>query len=323
MKKLTSVLLAIIMLMSLCACGSSSDKAVSVVRQYEAEAAESYDAAMVEAAPAEAYGLAAGNMSAESGESDSPDTDPSKIIYSADATVETTEFEETAAKVTELVDKYGGWIESSSVNGANYYNTARGRVSLRSAYYVMRIPSSRFTELMNTLSTLGNVPYTHTYTENVTTQYYDTQARLTAYETQEARLLEMMELAESIEDIITIEEKLTELRYQIEALQSKLNNWDREVSYSTVNLSIEEVEKYTPESLTKPSYGERLWDAFTDSIEDIGVFFSDFLIILVAALPILVVLGAVGFVAVMLIKRARKKRKAKKDAQTGADNKTE
>ena len=91
-------------------------------------------------------------------------------------------------------------------------------------------------------------PIPHTYTENVTSQYYDTQARLTAYQTQEARLLEMMEKAETVEDIITIEEKLTDLRYRIESLQSTLKNWDRQVSYSTISLDVEEVQEYTPET---------------------------------------------------------------------------
>ena len=45
---------------------------------------------------------------------------------------------------------------------------------------------------MGSLSTLGNVPYSYTYTENVSAQYYDVQSRLTAYKTQETRLLEMM-----------------------------------------------------------------------------------------------------------------------------------
>lgn len=318
MKRFACSLLAGVMVFSLCGCGSSAKYSEAVSSKPQEFAIEaSYDMA---AAEESGYGLSAMNSvvapeAAEAqGAEELPDIDPSKIIYSADATVETTDFDDTTAKVTELVAKYGGWIESSSINGANYYNTARGRAISRSAYYAMRIPSARFDELMDTLGDLGNVPYTHTYTENVTSQYYDTQARLTAYETQEARLLEMMELAESVEDIITIEERLTELRYQIEALQSKLNNWDREVSYSTVNLSIEEVEEYTPESLSRPSYGERLISSLKSGFEDMVDFFGDFLLLFVAALPTLIILGVIVFAAVKLIKRGRKKRAAKKAA---------
>lgn len=325
MKRFVCFLLAGLMVVSLCGCGSSAKNSDTSAAEPQAFAVEaSYDMATAEDA---GYGLSAGSSAAmpeaSEAEGELPDVDPSKIIYSADATVETTDFDGATTKVAELVAKYDGWIESSSINGANYYNTARGRVSSRSAYYVMRIPSAKFDALMGTLGDLGNVPYTHTYTENVTSQYYDTQARLTAYETQEARLLEMMELAESVEDVITIEEKLTELRYQIEALQSKLNNWDREVSYSTVNLSIEEVEKYTPESVSRPGYGERLWSALTDGIEDTVEYIGDLLIIFVAALPALIIIAAVVFVAVKLIKRGKKKRAAKKAAAMESADKSE
>lgn len=320
MKKQTSILLALVMLLSLCACGSVSRDSAAV-ETAAAEPAEMYYGALAE----EAGGIAMSNYSAANteGEADTaqlPEDSPEKIIYSAETTVETTHFEETLTQVAAMVDEYGGWIQSSSVNGANYYNTARGRVSYRSACYTMRIPSARFNELMNSLSTLGNVPYTYTYTENVTSQYYDTQARLTAYQTQETRLLEMMEIAETVEDVITIEEKLTELRYQIEALQSTLNNWDRKVSYSTVNLNIEEVEEYTPESAANPGYGQRLLNSLEDSLRGIGNFFADFLIWIVGALPVLLIFALILYVLIIVIKRARKKRKAKNaPADTGEE----
>lgn len=321
MKKKISILLALIMLVSLCACGSTSeDMSVAVTAD---EPAEMY----YEAMDAERGGIAMSNYSVAeaatgTNSSDLPEDSPEKIIYSADATVETIAFEDTLSKVAALVDEYDGWIQSSSVNGANYYNTARGRVSYRSASYTMRIPSEHFDKLMTSLSTLGNVPYTHTYTENVTSQYYDTQARLTAYSTQEARLLEMMELAETVEDVITIEEKLTELRYQIEALQSTLNNWDRKVSYSTVNLSIEEVEEYTPEKSASPSYGQRLLNSLQDSLRDIGDFFADLLILLVAALPVLLIIAAAVYALVAIVKHSRKKRAEKKALKERSESST-
>lgn len=89
------------------------------------------------------------------------------------------------------------------------------------------------------------------------------QSRLTAYKTQETRLLEMMEKAQTVEDTITIEEKLTELQYKIDSLQSSLNNWDRQVNYSTISLNVQEVGEYTEQQAVTISYGQRLLNAFT------------------------------------------------------------
>ena len=308
MKKALSLLLAALLVFALCACGSA-DTASSAP-------AASYDMAYTEAAyPAEAeeYGgfAVTGGTQLESGSGAAPKGSPEKLIYSASATVETTEFDGTIEKLSSLVEQYGGFVESSSVNGSNYYTQSRGYSSTRYASYVIRVPSEKFSALMGSLSTLGNVPYSHTYTENITAQYYDTDARLTAYQTQEARLLEMMEAAKTVEDLIAIEEKLTELRYQIESLQSTLKNWDRQVAYSTLDLEVQEVVEYTPES--RMSYGQELALALCSGLKRTGEFFKDLLLAIVGALPALVILAVVLAILIPVWKKRRKARKARKN----------
>ena len=336
-KQISALLLALTMLLSLCACGSARGSSNSA---YKTQADSSYsstyeDSFMEEAAPMEmgdyeaGYGFSAVNTAAavsyasagSTAESEAPTENPDKIIYSSDVTVETTQFDETIGMVSSLVEKYGGWIESSSVSGSNYYQKSRGTASTRDASYTLRIPSNRFQELMDGLSTLGNIPYSHIYTENVTSQYYDAQAHLKAYQTQENRLLEMMELAETVEDVITIEDRLTELRYQIESLQSRLNNWDRRVSYSTVSLTVKEVREYTPEEKINPSYGEELVQALKDGLNNAGEFLKNLLVFLVEVLPVLLLLVPIIWLVVWLLKKlirkaaaGRARRKEKRNA---------
>ena len=308
MKKALSLLLAALLVFALCACGSADTPSSAP--------AASYDMAYTENAyPAEAeeYGgfAVTGGTQLESGSGAAPEGSPEKLIYSASATVETTEFDGTIEKLSALVEQYGGFVESSSVNGSNYYTQSRGYSSTRCASYVIRVPSDKFSALMGSLSTLGNVPYSHTYTENITAQYYDTDARLTAYQTQEARLLEMMEAAKTVEDLIAIEEKLTELRYQIESLQSTLKNWDRQVAYSTLDLEVQEVIEYTPES--RMSYGQELALALSSGLKRTGEFFKDLLLAIVGALPALVILAVVLAILIPVWKKRRKARKARKN----------
>lgn len=308
MKKALSLLLAALLVFALCACGSADTPSSAP--------AASYDMAYTEdtyPAEAEEYGgfAVTGGTQLESGSGAAPEGSPEKLIYSASATVETTEFDGTIEKLSALVEQYGGFVESSSVNGSNYYTQSRGYSSTRYASYVIRVPSEKFSALMGSLSTLGNVPYSHTYTENITAQYYDTDARLTAYQTQEARLLEMMEAAKTVEDLIAIEEKLTELRYQIESLQSTLKNWDRQVAYSTLDLEVQEVVEYTPES--RMSYGQELALALCSGLKRTGEFFKDLLLAIVGALPALVILAVVLAILIPVWKKRRKARKARKN----------
>ena len=310
MKKTLSLLLAVLLVFALCACGSADSASSAPSAAYDMVSTET---AYPAEAPEEDYGgfaVAAGTQ-LETGSGAAPEGSPEKLIYSASATVETTEFDQTIEKLSALVEQYGGFVESSSINGSNYYTQSRGYSSERYASYVIRVPSGKFSALMGSLSTLGNVPYSHTYTENITAQYYDTDARLTAYQTQEARLLEMMEAAETVEDLIAIEEKLTELRYQIESLQSTLKNWDRQVAYSTLDLEVQEVIEYTPES--RMSYGQELALALTNGLRRTGEFFKDLLLAIVGALPALVILAVVLAILIPVWKKHRKARRAKKN----------
>ena len=320
MKKTLSLLLAVLLVFALCACGSADSASSAPSAAYDMVSTET---AYPAEAPEEDYGgfAVAGGTQLETGSGAAPEGSPEKLIYSASATVETTEFDRTIEKLSALVEQYGGFVESSSINGSNYYTQSRGYSSERYASYVIRVPSGKFSALMGSLSTLGNVPYSHTYTENITAQYYDTDARLTAYQTQEARLLEMMEAAETVEDLIAIEEKLTELRYQIESLQSTLKNWDRQVAYSTLDLEVQEVIEYTPES--RMSYGQELMLALTNGLKRAGQFFKDLLLWFVGALPTLVILAVVLAVVIPLLKKCVRKRRAKKNPPAESPKKEE
>ena len=143
MKKTLCLILAALLMLSLCACGESSSQAA----RSEAKAANGYAMAdeayymeepAYEPAPAyeseEAYGLsAAQNTSAPGGANDAPSQRPGKIIYSSNVRVETTDFDGTLSKLDQPVNEYGGWVEFSSINGTNYAERSRGAVSRRSA----------------------------------------------------------------------------------------------------------------------------------------------------------------------------------------------
>ena len=324
MKKLFSLTLALMLIFSLCACGSSAKYDTAYATAAAVEDEVYYASDYYEADAAAEYGGFAANSGADSvqvQESGGSDINPDKIIYSASAQLETTEFDSALEKLSALIDSCGGFVESSSINGANYYSQSHGYTVNRSASYTIRIPSTSFSSVMSSLSSIGNVPYTNMYTENITGQYYDTQARLEAYKTQETRLLEMMEIAETVEDIITIEDRLTEVRYEIESMQSTLNNWDRKVSYSTLYLDVTEVSEYTPVAEIKVGYGEKLAAAVKNGLASVGSFFADFLLWFVEALPTLIILGAIAWIAVKIIKKrsgSKEERKARREARKKA-----
>ena len=134
------------------------------------------------------------------------------------------------------------------------------------------------------------------------------QSRLEAYKTQETRLLEMRAAAKSVEDMLAIQQQLTDVQYEIDSLTGQLRYYDHQVNYSTVSLDVTEVREYTPEPTITLTYWERMSHGFTESLKEVGEFLQDLFLWFVTSLPWLVPLAAVIVLIVWLVRRSAKKR---------------
>jgi hypothetical protein len=147
--------------------------------------------------------------------------------------------------------------------------------------------------------------------DDVTLQYVDTESHVKALETEQARLMELLEQAKTLEDVLKIEDRLTDVRYELERYASYLRTLENQVSYATVHLSITEVKEYTPVMEEEPTVWQRIATGFVRSIKDIGKGLKEFFIWVVVNSPYLLIWGVVGF-AVFKLLRKRKARKQKK-----------
>lgn len=241
-----------------------------------------------------------------------------KIIYSASAEVQTLKFDEAVEQVAQLVERLGGFVQSSSVTGQDYYSAANKRQSYRTAYYTLRIPTENFSAAKSALSEIGNVTYINTDTQNVTTQYYDTQSRLNTYRTEEERLFAMLDKCETVEEMLAIESHLSDVRYQIESLTTTLNHLDQRVAFSTLNLNLTEVAELTYEPPVVRTYWQQIGDGFAESLQDVGRFFKNLFKGFLVAIPHLVVLAVAALVVIPIAKRIVRKCRAKRAARLQA-----
>ncbi len=245
-----------------------------------------------------------------------------KMIYTAYAEIETTEFEDSVSAVYDLLDSFGAFVEDSYVTGKSYSTDYYGYQSYRSARFVLRVPKESYKQLLSELGGIGNVLSLDSSSRNITTQYTDTESRLKTYRIEEQRLQEMLQMAESVEDMITIESRLSEVRYEIESLTSTLREWDNQVDYSTVTLSISEVRKLTERYPAKRSYWQEIGDGILATLSGIGEFFKSLFMYFMVALPVLVIL-AVIVVVIILIVKAAVRRKRKKLAESAMNQNTQ
>lgn len=293
------------MMLAMTACGASSKDAAEMAMAPAAQAAP-MEAAVEEEVTASAMTYAVGTAdagSATSTDAGAPAQDD-KIIYSCYAEIETLDFEKSLEDIGRLIARHGGFLESSSVRGNDYYGEGR-----RSADYVIRIPRESFETVTGSLSTIGNVSYSSIQAENISASYYDTESRLAAYRIEEERLLAMLEMAETVEDMLSIEDRLTEVRYNIESLTTTILGWDSLINYSTIELHVQEVVEYTAEP--ELSYWQKLGRGFVRSLENVGEFFMALFRFVVVNLPVLVLLGIAAAVVILIVRRQRRKAAAK------------
>ena len=237
-----------------------------------------------------------------------------KIIYSAYAEIETLEFDQSVDAVYAMMDQYGAFVENSSVTGSNLTDSYYGYSSTRSADFTLRVPKDRYFAMTAALDGIGNVTYLSSNADNITAQYTDTASRLAAYEVEEQRLLDILAQAETVEDMITVESRLSDIRYEKEYLTSTLNNWDNQVAYSTVSLHLREVKVLTPEPVEEKGYWEKVGEGFMDTLGSIGNGCKEIFRFFVAAIPVLLILAVVIVVIVLLIRRGIRKHARKQAA---------
>ena len=233
---------------------------------------------------------------------------PRKIIRNAELYLETMEYEPALEKIPALAEQSGGYIESSSSDGISLYEKSSTRPSRRSAHFTVRVPADNLDSFITSLSTEFNLLNKLENSSDISDRYYDTQAHLSNLQIQEKRLLELLEQAGKLGDLLEIEKELADVRYQIETLTATMKRMDGQVSYSTVTISLEEVVEYKEVTTPPRTFGDRLAGTFKDSWNNFLNVCENILFTIIYLAP-MVLLIAVVVVIIILIIRAAARRK--------------
>ena len=232
-----------------------------------------------------------------------------KLIRTVYLNAETEAMDDLLANVEQRVAELGGYVEGREVFNGSSYNSSRTRY----ANLTIRIPADRMNGFVEAVAEVSNITSNRETAEDVTLDYVATQSRITALETEQERLLELLSKAETMEDILTIEDRLTDVRYELENVASQLKVLDNQVTYATVHLDITEVQEYTPIVEEEPTVWERITEGFGESIEDIAEDVKEFFIWVAVNSPYLL-LWALVLTAVFLTARKFTRRKKVRSA---------
>ena len=307
MKKLAVLAAAILLCTSLASCGAAAGKNESYRDSsdlyYAETTAANYDIGYLEpSASGDSY------KSENTDSAGMPSANPvreEKLVYTASVTLESEDFDIASDALHQKIASLGGIIVSE-----NAYNLNKKGYGGRSMDMTVRIPQENYETFLAGLSDICNVAAVNRYVENLTERYYDNENRLKSYRIQEERLFAMLEKAESVTEMLEIESRLCDVQYQIEALTNTQRTIDNDVRYSTFNLSLAEVKKFTtPEPET---FGDKFKEAVGGSVESFGVFSENLLFFFIYVLPYLLCVAVVVVIVPVIVKVAKKKRKEDK-----------
>ena len=284
--RLAGLALAAVLMLSLTACGSKGSGAANGAAMDSTTEAYSPEASADSGTSAP---LISPEATAESSR---------KIIYTASVEMESTDYDATRQGILDAVAAAGAYLQSS-------YQYGNAQDANRSSQYCVRVPVENYSALLTSLGETGNVLSQSESTDDITASCIDVEARLRALETQRDRLNQLADQAETTADPLEIESQLSDVQYQIESYTGQMNVLQDQISYSTVDVYLDEVTELTPQS---PSFVSRVGSAFRGSWNGFVSVVQELVIGLIYLLPFLVVAAVVIALVVLLARRAAKKR---------------
>ena len=319
-----SVAFTLSLLLTMAGCGRASDASTTNFAVAEKNAESSFYNSSSDYAGAAYYDMAdsdeyfeessyeAGKQAETVDDSAANPTAGRKLIRTVHLDIESLEFDRVLTALQDQTAALGGYIENMDMYNGSKYSYYQDK---RNASLCIRIPQNKLDTFLDTVTNISNVVNRSESVEDVTLTYADLESHKAVLKAEHTRLLEFMEQAETMEDILAIESRLSEVQYQLESMESQLRTYDNKIDYSTVYLSLQEVEELTPLDEEEQTVWERISEGFTDNLEDVFDGFVDFVVWFVTHIPNLLVFALIVAMIVWIIRLCIRRQKKKKTKQ--------
>ena len=232
--------------------------------------------------------------------------DNTKIIRTADLSLQSTQFDAAVEALNVLVDQQKGYFESSNFSYGGYSSTGD-----RWGEFTVRVPKENFDPFLSAIGDVAHVVSRNTGIQDVGEAYYDAELRLQTLETKHERLLSLLEKAELMEDIISLESALSDVEYEIQQYSSTLTRYDALIDFSTIRIELREVVRVSDTPTQTDPLSARLgaafsrgWHNFCDGLADFALWGA------YNFMGILIFLAVAAAAALVLVRLRRRRRKA-------------
>lgn len=234
---------------------------------------------------------------APDGAEGTPAVDDRKLVYTAELRLRVDSFDDARANLTAATRAAGGYVSSTKLRTEEYDNE-----TYTDGTVVLRVPSENYSSFMASVEGEGKVLSVDENVDDVTRQYVDLEARLENLKNERDRLRELYEQANTTEEVLKVEERLSEVQGEIESTEAQLRTLQNQVSYATVTVHLNEER---PDRTFEQNrwYDTGVIDAFLESVSGVVVTLRALVVGLAYAAPYLIVFGLPALGVVALIRR--------------------
>ena len=223
--------------------------------------------------------------------------DNRKIVKTANISIRTKEYDVFMTALNQKLEQYGGYVEASEEYN---YSTA----SNRTANMRVKVPAENLDKFIEELSVIGTVVSKSVTSSDITDSYINVESQIKALETEEKTLLGILEKAETLSDVIELQQRLSQVRADLDSLKTQKQQYDGMVSYSGITLDINEVDRVVEGD---DSFFGEVKEKLLNNLYDLGDFFRELAINLIAALPYIAIVGVVAVIVIVTVKKVRRK----------------
>ncbi len=226
-----------------------------------------------------------------------------KIIRDGSVELEADSPEDVQQKIAQIAETKGGYVVE-----AVQRSTARDSKTRDVVTMSIRIPADKFAESMEEISKTGNRLISQSIKgTDVTEEFLDVEARLTAKKALEQQFLEIMKRANTVEDALKVQRELAEVRGEIEKIEGRKRFLADRSALSTIATEIR-----TPAAFAANSQGfwSRLKDAFSNGIDFALDFILGLVSVAIGVLPFILFIVAPIFLFARYLWRRWRRRKA-------------
>lgn len=215
------------------------------------------------------------------------------LVYRGNVSITTKEYDKAVSNLSELFSKYDCFIESSREYSNYRYSDG---VDLMTYEATIRVNSSSYDEFMHGVSDLGVVKSTSSTVQNMNVEYSDTVTALRIKQARLDRYLDLLENERDTEIALQLEREIDKIQIELQQLENRKALIETDVAYSYVTLTITEVKAYTSQVTHDDPLYVRLWAEIVNTYYEFTEFLTNLLFFCVHAFPYLVLIILVIFI---------------------------